>query len=257
RSGNYDFSYVDGSLTLTNAHLTVTADDKSREYGNANPAFPHVTLFPYTTLYRSDLTTAPSCTSAATATSPVPGPYAITCSGGASVSCDYGYVDGTLTLTKAHLTVTADDKSREYGNANPAFTHVTSGFKNGEHESDLTTAPSCTSAATATSPVPGPYAITCSGGASGNYDFSYVDGSLTLTKAQLDVTPDGKTKVYGDVNPALTASFSGFKNSETLASSDVTGTPSVSTTAGPSSDAGNYLITAAAGTLSSGNYNFM
>src|SRR5207253_3063610 len=75
--------------------------------------------------------------------------------------------------------------------------------------------------------------------------------------AQLDVTADGKTKVYGDANPALTASFSGFKNSESLASSDVTGSPSVSTTAGPSSDAGNYLITAAAGTLSSGNYNFM
>src|SRR5439155_4308377 len=165
--------------------------------------------------------------------------------------------NGHLTWTKAHLTVTADDQSREYGADNPAFTHVTTGWKNGETEADLTTAPSCTSAAGATSPVPGPYDITCAGGASGNYDFTYVKGHLTLTKAQLDVTADGKTKVYGDANPSFTASFSGFKNSESLTTSGVTGSPSLTTTAIQSSDAGNYLITAAAGTLSSGNYSFL
>src|SRR5204862_8242705 len=101
-----------------------------------------------------DLTTAPSCTSAATATSPVPGPYSSEERRGANGSYDFAYVKGHMTLTKAHLTVTADDQSREYGAANPAFTHVTTGFKNGEGEGDLTTAPSCTSAATATRPEP-------------------------------------------------------------------------------------------------------
>src|SRR5438094_9171487 len=101
------------------------------------------------------------------------------CSGGASRNYDSSYLDGSLTLTKAHLTVTADDKSREYGNANPAFTHVTRSEERRVGEEGLTRAPRCTSAATATSPVPGPYAITCSGGASGNYDVSYVDGGVS------------------------------------------------------------------------------
>src|SRR5439155_1472647 len=208
-SGNYDFFYVTGPLTLTNAHLSLHDALPICEYGAANPAFTHVTTGFKNSEHESDLTTAPSCTSAASASSPVPGPYDITCSGGAAGNYDFSYVTGHLTLTKAHLTVTADDQSREYGAANPAFTHVTTGFKNSEHESDLTTAPSCTSAASASSPVPGPYDITCSGGASGNYDFSYVTGHLTLTKAHLKVTADDKTKVYGDANPGFTASYSG------------------------------------------------
>src|SRR5439155_3617256 len=144
---------------------------------------------------------------------------------------DFAYVKGHLTLTKAHLTVTADDQSREYGAANPAFTHVTTGFKNGEGEGDVTTTSSCFSAAMATSPVPGPYDITCSGGASGNYDFAYVKGHLTLTKAQLNVTADGKRQVDGDANPGFTAMTSGFKNSEAEATPDVTWSPSPATTA--------------------------
>src|SRR5207248_3099275 len=158
-SGKYDCADVEGHVTSTEPGLAVTADDQSREYGAANPAFTHVTKGFKNGEEEGDLTTAPSCTSAATATSPVPGPYDITCSAGASGNYDFAYVKGHLTLTKALLTVTADDKAREYGDANPAFTHVTTGWKNGEGETDLTTAPSCTSLATAASPVPGPYDI--------------------------------------------------------------------------------------------------
>src|SRR5436305_14484857 len=86
----------------------------------------------------SDL--APSCTSAATATSPVPGPYDITCSGGASGNYDFAYRSEERRVGKAHMTVTADDQSSENGAANPAFTHVTTGFKNGEGEGELPTA---------------------------------------------------------------------------------------------------------------------
>src|SRR5438093_4610061 len=140
--------------------MTVTADDKSREYGNANPAFTHVTSGFKNGEHESDLTTAPSCTSPATASSPVSSAYAITCSARATWNYDFSYVDGSLTLTKAHLTVTADDKSREYGNANPAFTRLEERREGEEHESDLTTEQSCNKAATATSPVTGPYTIT-------------------------------------------------------------------------------------------------
>src|SRR5207248_702537 len=136
----------------------------------------------------------------------------------------------SLTVSKATLTVTADNQSRTYGAANPAFTSQISGFKNGETASVLTTQPACASSATASSPV-GTYAITRSGGAATNYTFSYVNGTLTITKATLTVTANDKTRAYGDANPAFDAAITGFKNSETLATSGVTGSPSCSTTA--------------------------
>ena len=93
--------------------------------------------------------------------------------------------------------------------------------------------------------------------ASGNYSFSFVTGHLTVTKATLTVTADDKSRIYGDANPAFTASYSGFKNGETLATSGVTGSPSLTTTAtATSAVAGPYAITAASATLAAGNYSF-
>src|ERR671925_249566 len=136
-AGNYDFSFVDGKLTITKATLTVTADDKSREYGAANPTFTAtITGFKNgETLATSGVTGSPSCSTTATATSSVAGsPYPITCTIGSLAAGNYSFsfAPGDLTVTKAPLTVTADDKSREYGAANPAFTVGYSGFKNGE-----------------------------------------------------------------------------------------------------------------------------
>src|SRR5205823_9260476 len=72
--------------------------------------------------------------------------------------------------------------------------------------------------------------------------------SLTVNKAPLTVTADNKSREYGDANPSFTASFSGFKNGETLATSGVTGSPSLSTTATAARPVASYPITAAVGT---------
>src|SRR5205814_7096451 len=169
------------------------------------------------------------CSSSAAANSPVSGsPYVISCTEGTLDAANYDFTtfrNADLTLTKAPLVVTAEDATREYGDANPAFTHHINGFKNGEQESDLTGPPDCVSIASATSPVPGPYAITCSGAASGNYDFSYEAGQLTLTKAPLTVTADDAAREYGDANPNFTHHISGFKNGEPVASPPATAPP--------------------------------
>jgi hypothetical protein len=261
-AANYDFTpFMGGALTINRAHLTVSADNKSREYGDANPTFTYLFMGFKNGETSSVVSGAASCSTTATASSPVSGsPYIISCAQGSLDAANYdftSFLNGALTITRATLTVTADDQSREYGDANPAFTHETVGFKNGEHESDLTTAPSCVSAATASSLVSGsPYDITCSGGASDNYLFSYVTGHLSITRATLTVTADDQSREYGDANPAFTASYGGFKNSETLGSSGVTGAPSLTTSATQSSNVGSYAIVAALGTLSSGNYSF-
>src|SRR5213079_3470270 len=123
--------------------------------------------------------------------------------------------------------------------------------------SGVTGSPSLTTTATATSSVAsGPYTITAAVGtlAAGNYTFSFANGELTVTKASLTVTADDKSRVYGDANPVFTASYGGFKNGETLATSGVTGSPSLTTTATGTSAIGSYAITAGAGTLAAPNY---
>src|SRR5439155_23072467 len=57
-------------------------------------------------------------------------------------------------------------------------------------------------------------------------------------------------------NPTLTASYSGFKNLETLATSGATGSPSLTTTAITTSPVGGYAITVSLGTLAADNYSF-
>jgi hypothetical protein len=93
--------------------------------------------------------------------------------------------------------------------------------------------------------------------AAGNYSFGpFQGGDLTITKAPLTVTANDKTAQYSDPNPALDATITGFKNSETLATSGVTGSPSCTTIRTTSSAPSVYPITCTIGTLAAGNYSF-
>ena len=81
--------------------------------------------------------------------------------------------------------------------------------------------------------------------------------TANITAKALSVTADPQSKIYGSANPALlTATITGFVNSENLASSGVTGTAGVTTTATAGSPVGSYTLTAAIGTLAASNYNF-
>src|SRR5205823_11943257 len=140
---------------------------------------------------------------------------------------------GTLTVGKATLTVTADGKSRVYGDANPAFTASFSGFKNGETMATggVTGSPTLTTTATQTSALTS-YPITPAQGtlSASNYTFVFVNGTLAVNKATLTVTADNVSRAYGAANPALTASFTGFRNGETVGTSGVTGAANLTTT---------------------------
>ena len=87
-----------------------------------------------------------------------------------------------------------------------------------------------------------------------DYSTATAQVQINVDPATLTVTADGKNKVYGAALPALTASYSGFVNSDDA--SILSGAPSLTTTAVTSSPAGKYPITAAAGTLSAANYTF-
>jgi MBG domain-containing protein/chitobiase/beta-hexosaminidase-like protein/pre-peptidase len=90
----------------------------------------------------------------------------------------------TLTVNKAVLTVTANNASRVYGSANPAFACTITGFVNGDLSSVVSGKCAASTTATASSPV-GTYPITAAIGtlSAVNYSFRFVNGMLTITKA--------------------------------------------------------------------------
>ncbi|MDR0506115.1 MAG: T9SS type A sorting domain-containing protein, partial [Dysgonamonadaceae bacterium] len=248
---NYDFSYQNGNLTIEKASLTVTAQSKSRTYGEANPNLTYLIFGFKNNETQSVIDVSPNIATDATQTSNV-GTYAITVSGASDNNYDFSYQNGRLIITKAPLTVTAENKSRTYGEANPNLTYSISGFKNSETQSVIDKLPSVSTSSTQTSNV-GTYAITVSGASDNNYDFSYQNGNLSITKASLTVTAQSKSRKYGEANPNLTYSISGFKNNETQSVIDKL--PSVSTSATQASNVGTYLITASG--ASDNNYDFI
>ena len=80
--------------------------------------------------------------------------------------------------------------------------------------------------------------------------------NYTISKAALTVTANNASKTYGDANPALSTTVSGFMNGETLATSGVAGTGSATTTATTATGAGTATITAGVGSLTAANYDF-
>ncbi|MFM7349034.1 MAG: beta strand repeat-containing protein, partial [Erythrobacter sp.] len=110
--------------------LTVTANDVSRFYGSANPAFTATFSGFQPGDGVADLLGAPQFTTAATSASSI-GQFAIGTALGSLVSqqgYQFVFAPGTLTITPRPITVTADNLSRIYGNANPALTFTVGGL---------------------------------------------------------------------------------------------------------------------------------
>lgn len=111
-----------------------------------------------------------------------------TCTVTASQAGDesYGPVEETrsFAIAKATLTVTADDKSRQVGEANPVLTATTTGFVDGDTGDVIAGTPTLSTTATSASP-PGTYPIDVSVGSmsAANYTFAAVDGTLTVVAA--------------------------------------------------------------------------
>ena len=173
--------------------ITITADNKSVVYGGSLPPLTYK-VSPSVTLK-----TAPTCVSSADGRSNVGAyPGAVTCSGGAADGYWINYAAGDMTVNKATLTVTADDKTMNRGGPLPALTAGYSGFVNGDTPSVLTGQPSLSTTATAASPY-GQYPITVSQGTlqATNYTFHFVDGTLTVPGLHVDSPGKGGVWVAG------------------------------------------------------------
>ena len=156
----------------------------------------------------------------------------------------------STSVTRPTLTVTAANTNRVYGASNPVFSASASGALPGD-----TFTLTASSVATPSSAV-GTYSIIplAAGANLANYNVVYVNGTLTVDKATLTVTPNNQSVVAGSVLPSLSATIAGYVNGDTQ--TVVTGQPALTTTATSSSPAGSYPITATLGTLAAANYSF-
>ena len=218
----------------------MTADAKSRAYGDVNPALTY--QVGGSGLANGD-TLSGALTTSATVASNV-GTYGIN-QGTLAASGNYAlnYTSDNLTVTQRAITVTADAKSRAYGDVNPALTYQVggSGLANGD-----TLSGALATSATVASNV-GTYGINQGTlAASGNYALNYTSDNLTVTQRAITVTADAKSRAYGAANPTLTYTSTGLVNGDTL-------TGALATTATVTSNVGPYAITQ--GTLAaSANY---
>jgi hypothetical protein len=164
------------------------------------------------------------------------------------------YAGGTLTVANALLIIIASPATMSYGGAPATVTPSYAGFVNGQGPSALSALPTCGGGSSTTPAGAYPAGTSCSGAAAANYTITYVGGLLTVTKATLAFRADDKSRGFGQADPALTYTVSGFVNGQDA--TVLSGTPAPSTTATPASAVGTYPITVALGTLAAANYNF-
>jgi hypothetical protein len=263
-------SYVSGvnSVTTAPVALTITADNKTKTYGDADPSLSVV----YTGFVGNDALSPTSeisglSVSAPTGASADYGTHVITVSGAASTYGNYNITqnNGTLTVNQRPITLTATDQSKTYGDVDSlgttAFSLTSGTYAPSEEATDvvLTTGASAyESTATANA---GTYsgAIDISGatGTGGflesNYNIDYRDGDYTVQKAALTIAADNKSKTYGATEPVLTATYTGFKNDEN---------PSVladlvfSAPTGSSADVGSHAISPSGATAANYDISF-
>jgi uncharacterized delta-60 repeat protein len=111
-------------------------------------------------------------------------------------------VSGTFIIDKALVTVTADNKARSYGAANPQLTKSYSGFAAGENESLVSGTPLLATDAAPESPV-GTYRITLTDPgmtlSARNYSFELKEGILTVLKSCQEILfPPPGERTFGD-----------------------------------------------------------
>ena len=193
-NNNYVLTYAGTNLTITARPITVTADTKSKGYGDLEPALTyHITT--------GSLVTGDGFTGALTRVAGENvGTYAIQ-QATLALTNNYvlTYVGANLTITVRPITITADVKSKVYGYVDPALTyHITTG--------SLVAGDAFTGALTRVAGENvGSYAIQQGTIAlNSNYALTYISANLTITARPIAVTAAAKTKVYGDGDPGLT-----------------------------------------------------
>ena len=203
---NYTAASATGTFSISQRPITITADVKTKTYGNTDPAL--TAQITSGTIVSGDVASGSLSRAAGENVSS----YAIS-KNTYTYGANYNetYVGANLSITTLAVTVTADAKSKTYGDVDPALTFVSSpavgsSLANGQTISftgSLSRAFCLTRAACNNV---GSYLIGQGSVANSNYAISYVSANLSITQLAVTVTAGAKTKIYGQVDPPLTYS---------------------------------------------------
>src|SRR3954462_7705279 len=115
-SSNYALTYVGADLTITKRAVEITAVPKTKTYGDTDPALTY-NISNGTLAFSDNFTGALTRVAGEDA-----GNYAIN-KGTVALSGNYAltYVGADLTITKRAVEITAEPKTRTYGDTDPAL----------------------------------------------------------------------------------------------------------------------------------------
>ena len=237
----------------TSGLATWTTNAASKTYGDADPV-------PLTTGSGSNFVAADNVTatySRVAGETPARRPYHITATLAAPLAAALdNYIitnaGADFTINKRAATWTTNAATKTYGDADPV--PLTTGSGSNFVAADNVTA---TYSRVGGETVAGsPYLITATlaapvAGVLDNYTITNAGADFTITQRAASVTPASKMKVYGNVDPTLTGTLSGFLGSDGVtatysrtAGESVAGSPyTISGTLAPVGALGNYAIT--------------
>lgn len=243
---NYTLTFNAGTLTITPAALSVTANAVGKVYSDEDPAL----TFSVAGLKRGDGAAAALSGALSRAAGEDVGTYAIV-QGSLKANANYilSFTGADFTIRPANLTlaVVAANLSKIYGDDDPALTFTATGLR-GKDSLDKVLSGALSRAA---GEDVGTYAISQGSLASvsPNYTISFTPGTLTINPANLSVAALMVTRTYGDADPALTYTLSGLKRGD-AAGAVLSG--ALGRAAGE--DAGTYAINQGTLALASRNY---
>ena len=161
-----------GTVTITKRAVTLTADDDSKTYGDADPASFTASVTAGSVVSGETLDYTVDRTAGENV-----GTYDIVVTEGTNPNYDITVAKGTFTITKRAVTLTADDDSKTYGDADPtSFTaSVTAGSVVSGETLDYTVD------RTAGENV-GTYDIIVTEGTNPNYNVTVVKGTFTINQ---------------------------------------------------------------------------
>ena len=233
-------------VTVVKIPLTAHVANTSKVYGDANPEF-NITYSGFRDGDSEVGFSVPASISTIVDNSSKVGKYDIVASGAVSDKYEISYIPGTLTVTKALLSISAGNYTKKQGDAMPVFKASYVGFKNGEDESVLTKQPVFSCEANEAS-APADYAVTISGADAENYAISYEQGRLTVVEADaVVVRAKSYNRQYGDENPVFEFETEGAA---------LDGTPEIVCSAVANSPVGSYTIEVKQGSIKNYNVHF-
>ena len=233
-------------VTVVKIPLTAHVANTTKVYGDANPEF-NITYSGFRDGDSEVGFSVPASISTIVDNSSKVGKYDIVASGAVSDKYEISYIPGTLTVTKAPLSISAGNYTKKQGDAMPVFKASYAGFKNGENESVLTKQPVFSCEANEAS-APAEYAVTISGAEAENYAISYEQGRLTVVEADaVVVRAKSYNRQYGDENPVFEFETEGAA---------LDGTPEIVCSAVANSPVGSYTIEVKQGSIKNYNVHF-